>query len=99
MMRETLSKPFTNLVRALNLEDLVLHDARHTVKTGLAEMGVPVNVSDRVTNQVTGDRSRIGSRYEHYEYRAEKRRALELWERRLLAIVNGEPAVAERWQN
>ena len=99
MTRESLSKPFTKLVRALQIEDLVLHDARHTAKTALAEMGVPVNVSDRVTNQITGDRSRVGSRYEHYEYRIEKRRALELWERRLLAIVNGDAVALERWQN
>ena len=99
MLRETLSKPFTQLVRELKFDDLVLHDARHTVKTALAEMGVPVNVSDRVTNQITGDRSRVGSRYEHYEFRAEKRRALELWERRLLAIVSGDAVVVERWQN
>ena len=95
--REVFSKPFTAMVRALSFDDLVLHDARHTVKTALAEMGVPVNISDRVTNQVTGDRSRVGSRYEHYEYRAEKLRALVLWERRLLEIVEGRPASGQRW--
>ena len=41
------------------------------------------NISDRVTNQVSGQRTRVGSRYEHHTYLAEKRRALELWEQRL----------------
>ena len=31
-------------------------------------------------------------RYDHHEYLEEKRRALELWERRLLAIVSGDAA-------
>jgi integrase len=93
----TLSARFCDLMRKLDIEGVRLHDLRHTVKTGLARLGVPDNISDRVTNQVTGQRARVGSRYDHHTYLDEKRRALELWERRLLEIVEGSAPSGERW--
>ena len=93
----TLSARFADLMRELKIDGARLHDLRHTVKTGLARLGVPDNVSDRVTNQVTGQRARVGSRYDHHTYSDEKRRALELWEKRLLEIVEGRPPSGLRW--
>ena len=62
-------------------------------------MTAPREIRERVQNQVTGRRKGIGARYDQHEYQEEKRRALELWERRLLAIVNGYAAVVESWQS
>ena len=59
--------------------------------------GWPHCQSERVQNQITGRRLSIGARYDQYEYLDEKRRALELWERRLLEIVEGRKASGERW--
>jgi hypothetical protein len=56
-----------------------------------------MEIRQMVQNQVTGRRASIGSVYDQYEYRDEKRRALEIWERRLLAIVNGQPIPQERY--
>ena len=65
----------------------------------MASIGIPREIRERVQNQVTGRRQSIGARYDQHEYHEEKRRALELWERRLLAIVNGDAVVTERWQS
>ena len=48
-------------------------------------------MTNQVSNHSTGDR------YDQHDYLAEKRRALELWERRLIEIVEGHPASGERW--
>ena len=62
-------------------------------------MGVPSDIADGVQGQVSGLKRGVGWRYDHREYLDEKRRALEMWERRLVAIVNGSTVVGERWQN
>ena len=95
----TLSHRFRDIVRSLDFADVRLHDLRHCCATGMASIGIPREIRERVQNQVTGRRQSIGARYDQHEYYEEKRRALELWERRLLAIVNGDAVVAERWQN
>ena len=93
----TLSARFCDLMRDLKIEGAVLHTLRHTVKTNMAALGVPDNINDRVMNQVTGQRQRIGSRYDHHEYFQEKRRALELWAARLHEIIDGKSS-GLRWE-
>ena len=74
-----------------------LHDLRHQAATGMAECGVPLDIRQLVQNQITGRRQSIGARYDQHDYAAEKRRALELWERRLLTIIEGRPRPTERY--
>ena len=93
----TLSHRFRDIVRGLDFADIRLHDLRHCCATGMASLGVPRDIRERVQNQVTGRRMTVGARYDQHEYLAEKRRALALWERRLLEIVEGQPASGERW--
>ena len=56
---------------------------------------MPTDVRQCVTNQVSGQGT--GGRYDQRDYLAEKRRALEMWERRLMEIVEGRPASGDRW--
>ena len=58
-------------------------------------------IGDRLlgARQISGLKRGVGWRYDHHEYLDEKRRALELWERRLLSIVSGSTVAGERWQN
>lgn len=83
----TLSHRVRDVVRDLDIEDFRLHDLRHQTATGMAALGVRQDIRDRVLNQVTGRRQMVGSRYDQYEYLAEKRDALERWEQELLRIV------------
>jgi integrase len=88
----TLSHRFRDIVRALGFEpNIRLHDLRHCCATGMASLGIPREIRERVQNQVTGRRQSMGARYDQYEYIAEKREALERWEKRLLEIIQTPP--------
>ncbi len=67
------------------------HDLRRTASTGMAEAGVPRDHIAKVLNHIEGGpaATRI---YDRYAYDKEKRDALERWERRLRAIVEGRTA-------
>ena len=93
----TLSHRFRDIARSLEMPDIRLHDLRHCCATGMAAIGVPRDIRERVKNQVTGQRQSIGARYDQYEYLDEKRRALVLWERQLLEIVENRHPSGERW--
>ena len=95
MLSSNISSRFAALARALNIADCHLHDLRHMAKTGMIALGVPPYIADIVHDQTPGRGSR--KIYDRYEYLAEKRRALDLWERRLMEIVQGQPAAAMRW--
>jgi integrase len=72
-----------------------VRDLRHRCATSMASCGVPTDVRQRVMNQISGQS--IGGRYEPHDYMDEKRRALEIWEKRLLEIVHGRPPSGLRW--
>jgi integrase len=61
-----------------------IHDIRRTVRSKLAELGVPREVARKVLNHEGGKVDRI---YNRHEYLAEKREALERWEKMLLELA------------
>ena len=61
-----------------------IHDIRRTVRSGLAELGVPREVARKILNHEDGKVDRI---YNRHEYLAEKREALEKWERMLVSFA------------
>ena len=63
------------------------HDLRRTMRTGLAAAGISENIAELVIGHT---RQGIVAVYDLHRYDAEKRSALEAWERRLLRIVAGE---------
>lgn len=65
------------------------HDLRRTCRTGLAAAGIGDTVAEAVVGHT---RKGIAGVYDRHAYGAEKRVALEAWERRLLRIIEGEPA-------
>ena len=72
------------------MADIRLHDLRHCCATGMASLGIPREIRERVQNQVTGRSQSIGARYDQHEYLAEKRSALERWQTEVLRIVGAE---------
>ncbi len=88
-----LARAVTRFAAALGNKDVdtwgnwSTHDLRRTCRTGLAAAGV----NDVVAEAVIGHgRKGIAAVYDHYAYADEKRSALEVWERRLLAIIGAE---------
>lgn len=63
------------------------HDLRRTCRTGLAAAGIPEHVAELTIGHT---RKGIAAVYDLHRYDAEKRKALEAWERRLLRIASGE---------
>lgn len=62
-----------------------IHDIRRTVRSKLAELGVPEVVARKVVNHEAGKVDRI---YNRHEYLAEKREALTKWETVLTSMVS-----------
>jgi integrase len=60
-----------------------IHDIRRTVRSKLAELGVPREVARKVLNHEDGKVDRI---YNRHEYLGEKREALEKWEKKLISL-------------
>jgi integrase len=82
------SKTKKELDRLSGVTDWRLHDLRRTVRSKLAELGVPREIAQKVVNHEDGKVDRI---YNRHSYLAEKREALERWERHLLALLQEEP--------
>jgi len=68
-----------------------LHDLRHTVLTGMNDIGVDPHVADACLNHLS-NRQAIERRYNHSDYRAQKAQALARWADHIESIVTGQPA-------
>ena len=64
------------------------HDLRHTCKTGLAALGVSLEIRSRATNHLS-DIPPMDRRYNHHDFTNEKRQALEAWARFVVELVEG----------
>lgn len=97
--RGTPSHASTDLRRAIGLGDGIrLHDMRGLIVDQLAKMGVPSEYRSQLLHHTGDMRATLADRvYSTYDHAAEKRRALELWEQRLMQIVEGRPASELRW--
>lgn len=67
------------------------HDLRRTVATGLAEMRFRPEVIERVLNHASGVTGGLVGVYQRWDYREERKVALEAWGKRVAAITSGEP--------
>ncbi|MBU8870736.1 MAG: tyrosine-type recombinase/integrase [Gemmatimonadales bacterium] len=72
----------------LGIENFHIHDLRRTAGSVMTGMGIPRLTLAKVLNH--GERG-VTAVYDRYAYDKEKRKALEKWDRRLRAIMRGEP--------
>ena len=73
------------------LEDVApytLHDLRRTFDTTMASLEVPLHVSDKLLNHVSGAVSGVRATYNRYSYMPEMRVAIRTYERHLEKICN-----------
>jgi integrase len=73
-----------------------LHDARRSVASGMAQLGVPVHVTEAVLNHRSGTISGVAAVYNRYDYRVEKAQALETWGRHVQGLISGKHAKVVR---
>ncbi len=67
-----------------------LHDLRRTAATGMARLGVSTSMISRVLNHANGHG--VTGIYDRHGYLDEKRQALDIWGRRVVAIIRPETA-------
>ena len=76
----------------VGLEDITMHDLRRTAGTYMSRLGVPKDVRERILNHGGSRKGSITDGvYNHYEYDAEKRAALQLWADALDGIIGTGP--------
>jgi integrase len=75
------------LDKASGVSDWVLHDLRRTFASGLAALGVPIPVVEKLLNHVSGTFSGIVGVYHRYDYAKEMREAVELWEKHIQTLT------------
>jgi integrase len=83
------TRPFRKLIRDAGIAHFMPHDLLHTVTSHMTAMGISQFDVGKVRHHTSNDSKTITSRYDHYTYDREKRRALDLWNTRLLQIVAG----------
>jgi integrase len=64
-----------------------IHDLRRTAATGMAALGHAPHVIEAVLNHASGSRGGLVAVYQHYQYRAERKAALQDWGAHVSAIV------------
>ncbi|TNJ16254.1 tyrosine-type recombinase/integrase [Aeromonas veronii] len=85
MPMASLSQAIDRYRKRAEMAHFIPRDFRRTCKTLMGELGITKDLRDRLQNHALNDVS--SKHYDRYEYLPEKRRALELWERRLLDLA------------
>ncbi len=83
------TRPFRKIIKASGIAHFMPHDLLHTVTSHMTAMGISQFDVGKVRHHTSRDSKTSTSRYDHYAYDREKRRALDLWNARLLDIVAG----------
>jgi integrase len=69
--------------------DWRLHDLRRTCVSGMARLGVPPHVADKILNHQGGTISGVAAVYQRHEFLAERKHALERWGTHIDYLLNG----------
>jgi integrase len=70
-----------------DMQPWTLHDLRRTTASGMASLGISLPVIEKVLNHISGSFSGIVSVYQHHNFSAEKRGALDAWGKHVAEIV------------
>jgi integrase len=81
------SKSKASLDRLCGVKDWTLHDLRRTFATGLASLNVPIHVTEKLLNHVSGTTGGIVAVYQRHSYWTEQVAALKAWEDKVLSLA------------
>lgn len=76
---------------AVTMDHWVIHDIRRTGTTQMQALGVPIEVTEKVINHVSGETAGIRGVYNLYQYLPEKQQALDRWGKHLEALIASTP--------
>ena len=80
------SKCKSEFDKACPIMQWTLHDLRRTFATRLAALGVPIHVTEKLLNHVTGTISGVAAIYNRHSYMNEMRQAVGAYEAHLVAL-------------
>lgn len=69
-----------------------VHDFRRTAASGMARLGIPPEVVERVINHISGAQGGLKGIYQRYDYASQRRDALGAWGDAVETIVSGAKA-------
>jgi integrase len=72
---------------AAPIEHFTLHDLRRSAATGMASIGIAPHVVDKILNHSTGKISGIAAIYNRFEYKPERKDALERWSEHVEELI------------
>jgi integrase len=81
------SKGLARLHKRSETSDWSLHDLRRTFATNLAALNVPIHVTEKLLNHVSGTTGGLVGVYQRHQYWDEQVAAIAAWEKRLQEIV------------
>jgi integrase len=88
------ARPFQNFTNAKRVLDELsgvtgwrLHDLRRTCVSGMAQLGVPPHVADKILNHQSGTISGVAAVYQRHDFLAERKLALERWGQYIETLV------------
>ena len=64
-----------------------LHDFRRTIVSGMARLGVPPHVADKILNHQAGTISGVAAVYQRHDFLLERKEALERWNTHVTQII------------
>jgi len=96
------TKPFSAFAKGKSAIDQLcgisgwrVHDLRRTVVSGMARLGVPPHVADKILNHQAGTISGVAAVYQRHEFLAERKEALNRWGAHVTQIVDAFKAEVE----
>jgi integrase len=69
------------------VNDWTLHDLRRTFATNLAALDAAPHVVERLLNHASGTISGVAAIYNRFQYAAQMRDAIEMWEKHLKKLL------------
>ncbi|CAK0739707.1 hypothetical protein CCP1ISM_1080001 [Azospirillaceae bacterium] len=88
------SKAKTRLDTRSGVANWTFHDLRRTATTGMAQLGVPPHIADKILNHKTGAIQGVAAVYNRHGYLEERRHALEAWAAHVGQLLN--PVATEK---
>lgn len=73
-----------------------VHDLRRTVVSGMARLGIPPHVADKILNHQAGTISGVAAVYQRHDFLADRKEALDRWGAHVEQIVNRSMQPSER---
>jgi integrase len=84
---QTFGKAKRGLDKLCGVRGWRLHDLRRTIVSGMARLGVPPHVADKILNHQSGTISGVAAVYQRHDFLAERKDALDRWGAHVSAII------------